>query len=138
SVRAGPDDVTGVVEDGVVEKRGRDKGEERDDEQDADDERESSFWVARRAWSGELGMFWGLDGVPHGFSSGLTLYAYGVRYTYGVRLSSMPVRTRRPLSRDRVLQAALKLADAGGFGAISMRNVAKELGVEAMSLYNHV
>jgi AcrR family transcriptional regulator len=42
------------------------------------------------------------------------------------------------LSRERVLQAALELADARGFGAISMRNVAKELGVEAMSLYNHV
>jgi AcrR family transcriptional regulator len=42
------------------------------------------------------------------------------------------------LSRERVLQAALELADARGFGAVSMRNVAKELGVEAMSLYNHV
>jgi AcrR family transcriptional regulator len=37
-----------------------------------------------------------------------------------------------------VLQAALELADARGFDAISMRNVAKRLGVEAMSLYNHV
>jgi AcrR family transcriptional regulator len=42
------------------------------------------------------------------------------------------------LTRERVLQAALELADARGFGAISMRNVAKSLGVEAMSLYNHV
>ena len=32
----------------------------------------------------------------------------------------------------------MKLADAGGFESLSMRNVAKELGVEAMSLYNHV
>jgi AcrR family transcriptional regulator len=37
-----------------------------------------------------------------------------------------------------VLHAALELADARGFEAISMRNVAKKLGVEAMSLYNHV
>jgi len=37
-----------------------------------------------------------------------------------------------------VLAAALKLADAGGFESLSMRNVAKQLGVEAMSLYNHV
>jgi AcrR family transcriptional regulator len=37
-----------------------------------------------------------------------------------------------------VLQAALELADARGFEAISMRNVARKLGVEAMSLYNHV
>jgi AcrR family transcriptional regulator len=50
----------------------------------------------------------------------------------------MPAKKHRPLSRERVLQAALELADARGFGAISMRNVAKELGVEAMSLYNHV
>jgi AcrR family transcriptional regulator len=50
----------------------------------------------------------------------------------------MPARTRRPLNRERVLHAALELADARGFDAISMRNVAKKLGVEAMSLYNHV
>jgi AcrR family transcriptional regulator len=50
----------------------------------------------------------------------------------------MPAKKRRPLSRERVLQAALELADARGFDAISMRNVAKKLGVEAMSLYNHV
>jgi AcrR family transcriptional regulator len=50
----------------------------------------------------------------------------------------MPPRTRRPLTRERVLRAALKLADEGGLEALSMRNVAKQLGVEAMSLYNHV
>jgi AcrR family transcriptional regulator len=50
----------------------------------------------------------------------------------------MPSTRRRPLSRERVLEAALELADARGFEAISMRNVAKRLGVEAMSLYNHV
>jgi AcrR family transcriptional regulator len=37
-----------------------------------------------------------------------------------------------------VLRAALELADSRGFHALSMRNVAKRLGVEAMSLYNHV
>jgi AcrR family transcriptional regulator len=37
-----------------------------------------------------------------------------------------------------VLRAAIKLADAGGFESLSMRKVAGELGVEAMSLYNHV
>ena len=48
-------------------------------------------------------------------------------------------RTRRePLTRERVLQAALELADAGGFHSLSMRKVAAGLGVEAMSLYNHV
>ena len=50
----------------------------------------------------------------------------------------MASRTRRPLNRERVLLAALKLADSGGLDALSMRNVAKQLGVEAMSLYNHV
>jgi AcrR family transcriptional regulator len=43
-----------------------------------------------------------------------------------------------PLSRDRVLQAAVDLADAQGIEALSMRRLARELGVEAMSLYNHV
>ncbi len=47
-------------------------------------------------------------------------------------------RKRESLNRDRVLQAALKLADSGGFNSLSMRKIAAELGVEAMSLYNHV
>ena len=45
---------------------------------------------------------------------------------------------RRPLNKERVLRAALALADAEGIEALSMRRLAKELGVEAMSLYNHV
>jgi AcrR family transcriptional regulator len=45
---------------------------------------------------------------------------------------------RAPLSRDRVLRAAISLADEHGPGEMSMRRIAKELGVEAMSLYNHV
>ena len=47
-------------------------------------------------------------------------------------------RRRAPLSRERVLRAALALADAGGHEALTMRNLGKKLGVEAMSLYNHV
>ncbi len=43
-----------------------------------------------------------------------------------------------PLSRERVLQAALRMADEGGIEALSMRKLALELGVQAMSLYNHV
>jgi AcrR family transcriptional regulator len=42
------------------------------------------------------------------------------------------------LTRERVLRAAIDLADQGGFGSLSMRKVAQVLGVEAMSLYNHV
>jgi AcrR family transcriptional regulator len=45
---------------------------------------------------------------------------------------------RIPLSRDRVLRAAVALADRGGIGALTMRHLAEELGVEAMSLYYHV
>lgn len=46
--------------------------------------------------------------------------------------------TRTPLSRDRILAAAIDLADRVGIGAVTMRNLAQELGVEAMSLYHHV
>ena len=47
--------------------------------------------------------------------------------------------TRRPaLTRDRVVSAALALVDRAGMDALSMRAVAAELGVEAMSLYRHV
>src|SRR5260370_8485330 len=48
------------------------------------------------------------------------------------------VKRRAPLSRERVLRAALVLADAGGIDSMSMRKLGEELGVEAMSLYNHV
>ncbi|MCC5574126.1 TetR/AcrR family transcriptional regulator [Microtetraspora sp. AC03309] len=45
---------------------------------------------------------------------------------------------REPLNREKVLDAALALADGEGLEALSMRRLAKTLGVEAMSLYNHV
>jgi AcrR family transcriptional regulator len=45
---------------------------------------------------------------------------------------------REPLSTERVLQAALVLADAGGIEALTMRRLGQDLGVEAMSLYKHV
>jgi AcrR family transcriptional regulator len=45
---------------------------------------------------------------------------------------------RTPLTRDKVLGAALRMADQGGIASLSMRNVAQALKVEAMSLYNHV
>ena len=46
--------------------------------------------------------------------------------------------TRAPLSRERVLRAAIALADAEGIESLTMRRLAKELGVEAMSLYHHM
>jgi AcrR family transcriptional regulator len=45
---------------------------------------------------------------------------------------------RVPLSRERVLAAAIDLADANGIESLSMRKLAQTLGVEAMSLYHHV
>jgi AcrR family transcriptional regulator len=45
---------------------------------------------------------------------------------------------REPLSRDRVLRAAVALADRSGISSLSMRKLGEALGVEAMSLYNHV
>jgi len=51
---------------------------------------------------------------------------------------SKRINRRQSLSRERVLEAALSLADTHGLDSVSMRNLAQTLGVEAMSLYNHV
>jgi AcrR family transcriptional regulator len=48
------------------------------------------------------------------------------------------VEPRAPLSRERVLHAAIALADEGGIESLTMRKLGQALGVEAMSLYNHV
>lgn len=45
---------------------------------------------------------------------------------------------RQPLSRARILATALDFVDERGLAALSMRKLAAELGVEAMSLYNHI
>ena len=45
---------------------------------------------------------------------------------------------RAPLSRERVLRTAVALADRNGIESLTMRRLGQELGVEAMSLYNHV
>ena len=50
----------------------------------------------------------------------------------------MPTARRTPLTRERVLRAAVRLADKHGLEALSMRRLAATLRVEAMSLYNHV
>jgi AcrR family transcriptional regulator len=47
-------------------------------------------------------------------------------------------RDREPLTRDRILRAALELADRGGVASLTMQAIGKRLGVEAMSLYRHV
>jgi AcrR family transcriptional regulator len=53
-------------------------------------------------------------------------------------MTGRTTRKRAPLSRDRVLQAALELADEGGSGALTMQQIGRRLSVEAMSLYRHV
>ena len=53
-----------------------------------------------------------------------------------VKSSTRPARA--PLSRERILNAAIELADEDGIEALTMRRLGRRLGVEAMSLYNHV
>jgi AcrR family transcriptional regulator len=54
-------------------------------------------------------------------------------------MGSQPAtETRPPLSRARVLETAVTLADRHGIESLSMRKLADELGVAAMSLYYHV
>ncbi len=47
-------------------------------------------------------------------------------------------RPREPLTKERILQAAVALADEGGVESLSMRRIAQELGVVPMALYKHV
>ena len=47
-------------------------------------------------------------------------------------------KPREPVSRQRAIRVAVALADSGGIESLSMRKLAAELGIEAMSLYYHV
>jgi AcrR family transcriptional regulator len=51
---------------------------------------------------------------------------------------TMRVETKVPMSRERVLRAAIEFADRNGIDSLSMRKLARELGVEAMTLYYYV
>jgi len=53
-------------------------------------------------------------------------------------MATKVTKHRDPLTREQVIDAALRLMDDEGLDAVSMRRVAREVGVEAMSLYNHV
>jgi AcrR family transcriptional regulator len=55
-----------------------------------------------------------------------------------VNQSEPSVEPRIPLTRERVFQAAVLLADARGIESLTMRALGEELGVEAMSIYHHV
>ena len=48
------------------------------------------------------------------------------------------VANRAPVNRDRTLEVALAVADSEGIQAVTMRRLARELGIEAASLYHHV
>ena len=56
--------------------------------------------------------------------------------TYDVEMTV--TETRAPLNRERIIDAAVRFADEHGVDELSMRKLGAELGVEAMSLYNHV
>lgn len=77
------------------------------------------------------------------------MYIYGVNLpvnrNFVQRQADVPTRTPRKqgkrqgtLSRDAVIDAAVRLADRDGLDGLSMRTLGQELGVEAMALYNHV
>ncbi len=51
---------------------------------------------------------------------------------------SAEAANRAPVNRERTLEVALALADSEGIQAVTMRRIARELGVEAASLYHHV
>lgn len=53
-------------------------------------------------------------------------------------MANVTPRARAPLTRERILKAAVRLVDEQGLEALSMRRLGAELGVEAMSIYNHV
>jgi len=55
-----------------------------------------------------------------------------------MKATGTPAAKRQPLSRDRVLREAVAMADEGGIDALSMRRLARRLGVEAMSIYYYV
>ncbi|MFI1538115.1 TetR/AcrR family transcriptional regulator [Streptomyces anandii] len=55
----------------------------------------------------------------------------------GVRRGRPPKGTSQ-LSRDAIVDATLEVVDADGVAGVSMRSVARVLGVDAKSLYNHV
>lgn len=55
--------------------------------------------------------------------------------TYDV---TMTTTARSPLTRERIIAGAVAFADENGVDSLSMRKLGAVLGVEAMSLYNHV
>jgi AcrR family transcriptional regulator len=55
-----------------------------------------------------------------------------------VKSVGLATEERTPLSRKRVLDGAVAVADAGGLAALTIRSLAQELGVKPMSVYHYV
>ena len=53
-------------------------------------------------------------------------------------MDAFPAARRERVTRDRIILSALRIMDEEGLEAVTMRRVGRELGCEAMSLYNHV
>jgi AcrR family transcriptional regulator len=53
-------------------------------------------------------------------------------------IATSPEPVRVPLTRERIVTAAVAIADTDGVAKLSMRSLARDLGFEVMSLYNHV
>jgi AcrR family transcriptional regulator len=64
-------------------------------------------------------------------------YWGGYDILWGVK-SAGPAARRSPLDRTRIVRAAVRIGDAEGLAAVSMRRIARELRTGAMSLYRHV
>ena len=58
--------------------------------------------------------------------------------TQARRSTAKAQKVREPVTRERALMAAVAIADTDGIAALTMRRLAQDLGVEAMSLYHHV
>lgn len=68
----------------------------------------------------------------------LTMYETAIVRPTMSRPEGNKLQERRPLSRERVLHAAIAIADAGGLGSLTIRSLAQDLGVKPMSVYYHV
>ncbi|SEG81490.1 regulatory protein, tetR family [Thermomonospora echinospora] len=55
-----------------------------------------------------------------------------------VRQPSVAAQNREPLSRDRIIEAALHIVDGQGLGRLTMRRLGDALEVEAMAIYHHL
>src|SRR5207247_2484267 len=77
-------------------------------------------------------------GYAYAVSVSTRTYWQRVNVRRTMEASTSTTKDRERLTRERVIDAAIGVMDTEGLDAVSMRRVAREVGVEAMSLYNHV